>query len=147
MVRASTITQERNIAMLQKEFEERVGYIVTPDEYKEINAVYMRLDSDKDEFCYMWANSSASAQIAMKHMARIADQQRHEQSALIVAHAETNKNLALYMLDKACEHDDDPMKDMCVKYLGAKVVSDTILSYECYDITEKDKEIIKMALS
>ena len=41
--------------MLQKEFEERIGRLVTEQEYVEANAMYENAgDMDKDEFCREW---------------------------------------------------------------------------------------------
>lgn len=46
--------------MLQKEFEDRTGVKVSPDEYSAIDAVYMASDIDKDSFCKIWCKMNKS---------------------------------------------------------------------------------------
>lgn len=40
--------------MLQSEFEERTGMVITPEEYYEVEKVYTSITMDKDEFCHLW---------------------------------------------------------------------------------------------
>jgi hypothetical protein len=40
--------------MLRSEFEQRVNYKVTEEEFKSINEMYMDTDLDKDDFCLLY---------------------------------------------------------------------------------------------
>lgn len=40
--------------MTQQEFEQRTGFITTPELYTEIEAEYMASELDKDKFCKVW---------------------------------------------------------------------------------------------
>jgi len=40
--------------MTQQEFEQRTGFITTPELYAEIEAEYMASELDKDKFCKVW---------------------------------------------------------------------------------------------
>lgn len=40
--------------MLQREFEERVGFVVATEEFETICQFYNSVECDKDEFCKMW---------------------------------------------------------------------------------------------
>ena len=44
--------------MLQSEFEARTGYRPTPQEFEEIEALYMATDDDKDTFCMKWKRAN-----------------------------------------------------------------------------------------
>lgn len=40
--------------MTQQEFEQRTGFITTPELYAEVEAEYMASELDKDKFCKVW---------------------------------------------------------------------------------------------
>lgn len=40
--------------MTQQEFEQRTGFITTPELYAEIETEYMESELDKDKFCKVW---------------------------------------------------------------------------------------------
>lgn len=51
--------------MLQKEFEERTGKKVSPEQYAEIDRIYMAAgDVDKDTFCKEWKRLEGSTVVA-----------------------------------------------------------------------------------
>ena len=51
--------------MLQKEFEERTGKKVSPEQYAEIDRIYMAAgDVDKDTFCKEWKRLEGSKVVA-----------------------------------------------------------------------------------
>jgi len=45
---------KNNRDMTQQEFEQRTGFITTPELYTEIEAEYMASELDKDKFCKVW---------------------------------------------------------------------------------------------
>lgn len=48
--------------MLRSEFEQRVNYKVTEEEFKSINEMYMDTDLDKDDFCLLYNTSKVITQ-------------------------------------------------------------------------------------
>lgn len=66
--------------MTQKEFEVRTGMQVTPDEYEEIERVYLAAGNmDKDTFCHDWKNHSDSVIMRAFYDQAVAMQEKIEE--------------------------------------------------------------------
>lgn len=63
--------------MLRSEFEQRVNYKVTEEEFKSINEMYMDTDLDKDDFCLLYKTSKVITQ-KVAYVAREKKQLREE---------------------------------------------------------------------
>ncbi len=63
--------------MLQTEFQDRVGMVVTPTEYQAIEVVYNASDLLKDDFCKAWKKMNAVRIRSYKaHVKRLHEQQK-----------------------------------------------------------------------
>lgn len=67
--------------MLRSEFEQRVNYKVTEEEFKSINEMYMDTDLDKDDFCLLY-NASQFITQKVADVARERKQLREEKIQL-----------------------------------------------------------------
>lgn len=67
--------------MLRSEFEQRVNYKVTEEEFKSINEMYMDTDLDKDDFCLLY-NASQFITQKVAAVAREKKQLREEKIQL-----------------------------------------------------------------
>lgn len=67
--------------MLRSEFEQRVNYKVTEEEFKSINEMYMDTDLDKDDFCLLYNTSKVITQ-KVADVARERKQLREEKIQL-----------------------------------------------------------------
>ena len=66
--------------MIQQEFEVRTGMQVTPDEYEEIERVYLAAGNmDKDTFCHDWKNHSDSVIMRAFYDQAVAMQEKIEE--------------------------------------------------------------------
>lgn len=66
--------------MLRSEFEQRVNYKVTEEEFKSINEMYMDTDLDKDDFCLLYNTSKVITQ-NVAYVARERKQLREKRSS------------------------------------------------------------------
>jgi hypothetical protein len=59
--------------MMKKEFEQRVGLVITSDEYAEIEQAYMGLPEtvDKDKFCKIWLREGGIQDLFDKRLLKI----------------------------------------------------------------------------
>lgn len=116
--------------MTQKEFTERTGYTPSPEEYGQIEGMYMNTDLDKDDFCKAWKNN-------------------RELLAETVKQTIAARNLAAeridmvdFLLDRAQDFGDVKMLDKAIEMVGhAEVIRRKLsLSLELWPI---DKKYIK----
>lgn len=69
--------------MLQSEFESLVGMRVTPEEYSHIEAVYMRADVNKTDFCYYWKQINKSRIAEAKARLRESEEKERRNARLL----------------------------------------------------------------
>jgi hypothetical protein len=60
--------------MMKQEFEERIGLVITSEEYQEIEAVYMGMPEsiDKDKFVEIWLKNGGVQNLLDKRLEKIA---------------------------------------------------------------------------
>lgn len=57
--------------MTQQEFEQRTGFITTPELYAEIETEYMESELDKDEFCKVWVKQGGIKEMSNRMRGQI----------------------------------------------------------------------------
>lgn len=57
--------------MTQQEFEQRTGFIATPELYAEIETEYMESELDKDEFCKVWVKQGGIEEMSNRMRGQI----------------------------------------------------------------------------
>ena len=127
--------------MTQEEFEARIGYHVTAEEFDTFNEVYVNCNMGKDAFCKA-----------------IEDEDPEEPSAALklifdlsagVTHYKTSRNDILErdrvvgedLARKANDYDDDGLRGMARKLLGRRNYIAYCLS-KCLDLDKSDREYI-----
>lgn len=137
--------------MLQKEFEERIGRLVTEQEYVEANAMYENAgDMDKDEFCREWLKIGNCRLV--KCLAEKTYQQHkalQETKLLLKESREICSDAADAMLEieqgilngKTVEHTTNELEKKAWWLVGAKEVVLRKIKMGM-DLTEKDKNYI-----
>lgn len=108
--------------MLRSEFEQRVNYKVTEEEFKSINEMYMDTDLDKDDFCLLYKTSKVITQ-KVAYVAR-------EKKQLI----EEKIQLGYFMADQF-------QKLGTMELLGARNYLLYVLEKK-YAITDEDRDLI-----
>lgn len=93
--------------MLRSEFEQRVNYKVTEEEFKSINEMYMDTDLDKDDFCLLY-NASQFITQKVADVARERKQLREEKISINtntpvaeVDQAIIDEKISVLMVEKA----------------------------------------------
>lgn len=115
--------------MLQKEFEERVQFQVTDQEFKSINDQYMKTDLDKDQFCLLYKTSPALA----KHVSDVTSEKKQL--------SDENKDLGYFLADQYQKLKAEDLRKKAVQILGKRAYLLYIIQ-NGYDITDSDKDII-----
>lgn len=115
--------------MLRSEFEQRVNYKVTEEEFKSINEMYMDTDLDKDDFCLLYNTSKVITQ-------KVADISR-EQKQL----REEKIQLGYWMADQFHKLGTMDLRNKAVELLGARNYLLYVLQKK-YAITDEDRDLI-----
>ena len=122
--------------MTQKEFEQRVGKIVTPEDFDEINSVYMITHIDKDAFCAMYKTQPE----IYRDILSLRDTLAHLTNKIDELNNKINYAFDV-CLGKSVEHDDTQLSGLAVElcdgnkseYLRRKIS-------QGYDLTAADKQ-------
>lgn len=62
--------------MTQQEFEQRTGFITTPELYAEVEVEYMASELDKDKFCKVWIKQGGIEEMSNRMRGQILTLQR-----------------------------------------------------------------------
>lgn len=86
--------------MLRSEFEQRVNYKVTEEEFKSINEMYMDTDFDKDDFCLLY-NAS---QFITKKVADVARERKNDYLVAVTMRDKYAREIksAMFYPDASC---------------------------------------------
>ena len=115
--------------MLRSEFEQRVNYKVTEEEFKSINEMYMDTDLDKDDF-YLLYNTSRVITQKVADVARERKQLREEKI-----------QLGYWMADQFQKLGTMDLRNKAVELLGARNYLLYVLQKK-YAITDEDRDLI-----
>lgn len=118
-----------NFFMLRSEFEQRVNYKVTEEEFKSINEMYMDTDLDKDDFCLLYKTSKVITQ-KVAYVAREKKQLREEKI-----------QLGYFMADQFQKLGTMELRNKAVELLGARNYLLYVLEKK-YAITDEDRDLI-----
>lgn len=118
--------------MTQQEFDQRTGFITTPELYAEIEAEYMASELDKDKFCKVWIKQGGieemsnrmrgqiftlRQELAEEQRKRVAEREHADKeltAALTEANAYADELIRIFKL----EHDDHAMRAMLNKLVS-----------------------------
>lgn len=115
--------------MLRSEFEQRVNYKVTEEEFKSINEMYMDTDLDKDDFCLLYNTSKVITQ-------KVADVARERKQL-----REEKIQLGYRMADQFQKLGTMDLRYKAVELLGARNYLLYVLQKK-YAITDEDRDLI-----
>lgn len=115
--------------MLRSEFEQRVNYKVTEEEFKSINEMYMDTDLDKDDFCLLYNTSKVITQ----KVADVARERKHLREEKI--------QLGYWMADQFQKLGTMDLRNKAVELLGARNYLLYVLQKK-YAITDEDRDLI-----
>lgn len=115
--------------MLSSEFEQRVNYKVTEEEFKSINEMYMDTDLDKDDFCLLYKTSKVITQ-------KVADVAREKKQL-----REEKIQLGYWMADQFQKLGTMELRNKAVELLGARNYLLYVLEKK-YAITDEDRDLI-----
>jgi hypothetical protein len=115
--------------MLRSEFEQRVNYKVTEEEFKSINEMYMDTDLDKDDFCLLYNTSKVITQ-------KVADVARERKQL-----REEKIQLGYWMADQFQKLGTMDLRNKAVELLGARNYLLYVLQKK-YAITDEDRDLI-----
>lgn len=115
--------------MLRSEFEQRVNYKVTEEEFKSINEMYMDTDLDKDDFCLLYNTSKVITQ-------KVADVARERKQL-----REEKIQLGYWMADQFQKLGTMDLRNKAVELLGARNYLLYVLQKK-YAITDEDHDLI-----
>ncbi len=103
--------------MNKQEFEERTGYTILDDHYKEIEAMYLEAgeDIDKDTFCNDFKQHSDSVLLQ-----RFFQQSEKLKSKLDTFRAQTLETARL-LIKEAAKSDNAALRNHAIKMLGPNV--------------------------
>lgn len=115
--------------MLRSEFEQRVNYKVTEEEFKSINEMYMDTDLDKYDFCLLYNTSKVITQ-------KVADVARERKQL-----REEKIQLGYWMADLFQKLGTMDLRNKAVELLGARNYLLYVLQKK-YAITDEDRDLI-----
>lgn len=115
--------------MLRSEFEQRVNYKVTEEEFKSINEMYMDTDLDKCDFCLLYNTSKVITQ-------KVADVARERKQL-----REEKIQLGYWMADQFQKLGTMDLRNKAVELLGARNYLLYVLQKK-YAITDEDRDLI-----
>lgn len=140
--------------MTQKEFEELTGKQITPEDYRLVENLYLAAGNmDKDEFCRemramcQWdgANDHIEIRICLKEIGKRVGAKDAELSFLRQNVAKKHKELAEFLVGKACAYEDTDFYREAVKLVGQCEV--TLMKLEMdLPLWDEDKEYLKKSL-
>lgn len=110
--------------MTREEFTERTGLTPTHEEYAHIEAMYMAAGSmDKDTFCRDYKKYAGSMILAefFKQIKTLTGQLEGRNKELEDCHSD-NRNLAHFLIGKACVYSDSDFYKKAVKLIGQREV-------------------------
>ncbi len=107
--------------MMQKEFEERTGMKVTPEEYARIEKLYMGTTMDKDAFCKEYKKIQSSKIVAdLETSLRIEEGKlRSKQIELDAAKAREN-DTANFLIEQAQKLGIPELRKKAIELIGTK---------------------------
>lgn len=115
--------------MLRSEFEQRVNYKVTEEEFKSINEMYMDTDLDKDDFCLLYN----ALHIITQKVADVARERKQLREEKI--------QLGYWMADQFQKLGTMDLRNKAVELLGARNYLLYVLQKK-YAITDEDRDLI-----
>ena len=122
--------------MLQSEFEERVGFRITPEEYREIESLYLACSMNKDEFCKEWLKTKDSK------IVRDLTACNNNMAKALTANEKKFRELGESLADYASREIDITMKaeirQKAIGLLGQKEYFKLILC-KGYELVDQDK--------
>lgn len=128
--------------MLQKEFEERVGFKVSASEYGTIETLYNESDLDKDSFCAKWKKNDRMEMAELNaNTITTLNKRIFSKDAKIKVQDETIKQTAYFLIDKSDETDDVELYKRAVELIGRGEAVIYKLKND-YKMTDADKDFI-----
>lgn len=137
--------------MNKKEFEERTGRLVTAEDYRLVENLYMSAGNmDKDEFCKemrsmcQWdgANDYIVLRDCLKEIGRHVGAKDAKLSFLKKTVKSQKEELAGFLIGKACAYEDSDFYREAVKLIGQREVTRLKLEMDL-PLWDEDKEYIK----
>lgn len=140
--------------MTKKEFEERTKRLITPEDYRLVENLYLAAGNmDKDEFCRemkamcQWdgANDHIEIRTCLKEIGKRVGAKDAELGFLRQNVAKKHKELAEFLVGKACAYEDTDFYREAVKLVGQCEV--TLMKLEMdLPLWDEDKEYLKKSL-
>lgn len=128
--------------MLQAEFKNLTGLDITPEEYQEVENVYMSSDYSKEYFCNMWKNASEEARCWMIDMSRmIIRNQAH-----MMKMAKQQREIEDAMFESVQKFSDPDLRKVCIESMGKKNYIKKMINEE-RNLWEADRQMIVEMIS
>lgn len=109
--------------MLQTEFEERVGFKITPQEYRIIETLYNDSDLDKDVFCAKWKNNDRMEMSELNaNTISILNKRIFAKDENIKNQSKVISETAHFLIDKSVELGDYELYSQAIDLIGLKDV-------------------------
>lgn len=119
--------------MTQREFEERIGMMVTAETYTEVEHCYMNTDLDKDLFCKLWKeNPAALEEIVSK-------------TVLARELYEERKRLSNFLIKQAEKWSANDLREKAISMIGEKEYLRRKIAAG-YNLWDADKELLNIIL-
>ncbi len=130
--------------MTQKEFTELTGLVPTPEEYKNIEAMYYAVPNmDKQEFCQRWRQTGKNPlTIELTKQAILLNGMLEERNNELDDCHDKMEELVDFLIGKACAYEDSDFYRHAVKLVGQKEVTRRKLEMDL-PLWDEDKEYIK----
>lgn len=141
--------------MTKKEFEERTRRLITAEDYRLVENLYMAAGNmDKDEFCkemramcaYDGANDHIELRRCLKEIGRKVDALDVELSFLKKTVKDGKWELAEFLVGKACAYEDTDFYREAVKLIGQREVTLMKLRMDL-PLWDEDKKYLMSALA
>lgn len=137
--------QNNNINLLEEtnmtlqEFKDRTGLTPSDEEFNYIHALYMNTALDKDEFCEDFKKHGMSTIMKEVHSVATNFKIRYESKLAEM------KELAYFLLGKACVYDDPDLYEEASRLVGQKEVTLYKLK-NSLPLWEEDMDFIRQTL-
>ena len=140
--------------MNKKEFEERTGRLITAEDYRLVENLYMAAGNMvKDEFCkemramcaYDGANDHIELRQCLKEIGQHVGAKDFELSFLKRRVESVKMDLAEFLVGKACAYEDSDFYNEAVKLIGQREVTLMKLRMDL-PLWEEDKKYLMSAL-
>lgn len=141
--------------MTRKEFEERTRRLITAEDYRLVENLYMAAGNmDKDEFCkeirvmcaYDGANDHIELRQCLKEIGRKVGALDAELSFLKKTVKDGKWELAEFLVGKACAYEDTDFYREAVKLIGQREVTLMKLAMDL-PLWDEDKKFLMSALA